>query len=54
MRGQGKTLQSKRFTVQEEGILRQLASVGLTDSQIGEVHGRPAEDVEKKRTKLFG
>jgi hypothetical protein len=52
LRGQGKTQQSPRFTIHEEGVLGKLATLGLSDEEIGQVLGRPAQSVERKRKAL--
>ena len=52
VRGQGKTQQSKRFTIAEEGVIGHLAHIGVSDEEIGEVLGRPSESVKKKRKAL--
>lgn len=49
LRGKGKIQGSKRFSIDEEGVLRHLANAGFDDSQIGEVLGRPAESIKRKR-----
>jgi hypothetical protein len=52
LRGKGKTQQSNRFTIDEEGVLGHLARLGLDDKEISEILGRPSESVKKKRKAL--
>src|SRR5262245_35179846 len=52
VRGKGKMQQSKRFSIEEEGVIGHLARLGVSDIQIGEVLGRPAESVKRKRQAL--
>jgi hypothetical protein len=52
VRGIGKLAKNDRFTVDEEGIIGHLTSLGLTNEAIGEVLGRPAESIKRKRKAL--
>jgi hypothetical protein len=52
IRGKGKMVQSKVFSIDEEGILGHLARLGLGDKEIGEVLGRPPKAVAQKRKAL--
>jgi hypothetical protein len=52
LRGLGKTQQSPRFSIQEEGVLGKLVTLGLSDEEIGQVLGRPPQSVERKRKAL--
>jgi hypothetical protein len=52
LRGAGKVPKTDRFTVDEEGILGHLSSLGLTNEAIAEVLDRPAESVKRKRKAL--
>jgi hypothetical protein len=52
IRGKGKIQQSKRFSIDEEGIIGHLARLGLSDDEIGEVLGRPSDSVKRKRKAL--
>jgi hypothetical protein len=52
IRGKGKLNQSSRFTIDEEGLLGHLARLGVSDEEIGEVLGRPAHSIKRKRKAL--
>ena len=52
IRGKGKTQLSKRFSIDEEGIIGHLVGLGLTDGELAEILGRPAASVAKKRKAL--
>ena len=52
IRGKGKIQRSKRYSLDEEGVLGHLVSAGFDDNQIGEVLGRPAPSIARKRKAL--
>lgn len=52
VRGQGVVQQSKRFSVQEEGVIGHLTHLGVSNDEIGEVLGRTADSVKRKRKSL--
>jgi hypothetical protein len=52
LRATGKLAKSDRFTIDEEGIIGHLTSLGLTNEAIGEVLDRPAESIKRKRKAL--
>ena len=52
IRGKGKLQPSKRFSIDEEGIIGHLARLDLNDNEGGEVLGRPGASVKRKRRAL--
>jgi hypothetical protein len=52
LRGVSKTLQPKKFTVQEEGMIGHLVRLGFDNERIGKVLGRPSKSVQAARKKL--
>ena len=49
IRGKGQNQTSPRFSIAEEGMIGHLARLGVSDDEIGEVLGRPADSVKRKR-----
>jgi hypothetical protein len=52
IRGKGVLHRSRRFSVAEEGVIGHLSKLGASDIDIGEVLGRSADHVKKKRIAL--
>jgi hypothetical protein len=52
IRGRGKPQRSPRFSIQEDGIIGQLVSMGMSDEDIAVVLGRPAAGVKRRKKHL--
>jgi hypothetical protein len=52
LRGKGSQQESPRFSIGEEGVIGCLARLGVSDEEIAEVLGRPADSVKRKRKAL--
>jgi hypothetical protein len=52
IRGKGKLVGPRKFSVDEEGVLGHLARLGLGDDEIAEVLGRPPASIRQRRKAL--
>lgn len=52
IRGKGKTPQSTKYSIQEQGLIGHLVRLGFDNEKIGEVLGRPTKSVAGARKRL--